>query len=302
MKNSLPKATHEGKLDLGVEEFSIECFNLDNGERVLSRIGFLRAMGRTGKAKGGRKYDEEFRVPVFLSASNIKSLVTEDLIENSAPIHFIDLNGNQSIGYRAELLPGVSYLYAEALDKGILLANQLHIGEKAKKLVKAFLKISIISLVDEATGYQYQREKQELQKILKAYISEELLPWQKKFPDIFYREIFRLNGWDFTIKSIQNRPGVVGKWTNSLIYKQLPIGILEELKRRTPRSKAGNYTAKFHQSLTEDTGDPNLNAQINSIIAIMQISDTWVEFLKNFNKMVSRRRGQLELRFEDLQP
>ena len=28
-----------------------------------------------------------------------------------------------------------------------------------------------------------------LQKILKAYISEELLPWQKRFPDIYYKEL-----------------------------------------------------------------------------------------------------------------
>ena len=51
----------------------------------------------------------------------------------------------------------------------------------------AYMVVSIIALVDEATGYQYTREKDELQKILKAYIAEELLPWQKRFPDEFFK-------------------------------------------------------------------------------------------------------------------
>ena len=114
--------------------------------------------------------------------------------------------------------------------------------------------IGITALVDEATGYQYEREKDELQKILKAYISEELLQWQKTFPEKYYQEIFRLNGWDFTLSSIKKRPGVVGIWTNKLIYEQLPKGVLKELKEKTPVSEAGNKTARYFQSPTPDYG------------------------------------------------
>jgi phage protein len=45
---------------------------------------------------------------------------------------------------------------------------------------------------------------------------------------------------------------VIGKWTNIVIYEQLPPGVLEELKKHTPKNDAGNYTARFHQSLTPD--------------------------------------------------
>jgi hypothetical protein len=41
--------------------------------------------------------------------------------------------------------------------------------------------LGITALVDEATGYQYDRERDELQKILSKYISNELLAWQKTF-------------------------------------------------------------------------------------------------------------------------
>lgn len=69
--------------------------------------------------------------------------------------------------------------------------------------MRVFARVGITALVDEATGYQYDREKNELQKILKAYIAEDLLPWQKRFPDIYYKELFRLNGWDFTVNGIK---------------------------------------------------------------------------------------------------
>ena len=80
------------------------------------------------------------------------------------------------------------------------------IADQCELLIRSFAKIGIIALVDEATGYQYTREKNELQKILKAYISPELLPWQSRFPPIFYTELFRLNGWDYTVSGIKKRP------------------------------------------------------------------------------------------------
>jgi len=43
-------------------------------------------------------------------------------------------------------------------------------------LVKSLSKIGIIALVDEATGYQYERDREELYHILEAYISKEFLP------------------------------------------------------------------------------------------------------------------------------
>lgn len=299
-KLKLPKATHEGEINIG--EIKIKCYNLDTGERALSRIGFLKAIGRTGKAKGGRKYDEEFKTPVFLSAKNIKPFITSELLENSKPMPFIDLSGKESIGYKAELLPSVCYVFIDAYEQGVLSKTQSHIYEKAKILVRGFAKIGIIALVDEATGYQYDRERQELQKILKAYISEELLKWQKTFPDTYYIEIFRLNGWDYTVSNIKKRPGVIGIWTNKVIYEQLPRGILEELKKKTPKSITGHYTARFFQSLTIDTGHPHLNAQLNQVIAIMRISDNWKQFIQQFNKLINRKSGQLELRFEDFDP
>ena len=172
------------------------------------------------------------------------------------------------------------------------------IVRSANIIIRSVAKVGIVALVDEATGYQYEREKDELQKILKAYISEELLPWQKRFPDIFYRELFRLNGWDFTINGIKKRPGVIGKWTNTIIYEELPNGILDELKKKAPKNESGNRTERYHQFLTLDVGEPNLEKQINKVITLFQVSDNMKQFWDNFKKMKMRQIGQTELPFD----
>jgi hypothetical protein len=118
------------------------------------------------------------------------------------------------------------------------------------------------------------------------------------FPDTFYYEIFRLKKWDFTVSGIKKRPGVIGRWTNELIYKQLPKGVLDELKSKTPKSNEGNYTARFFQSLTPDIGHPSLTAQIYKVIGLMSISNNWEEFKSHFNKMVDRANGQMEINFD----
>jgi len=40
-------------------------------------------------------------MPVFLTANNLKPYIPNELVENSTPVLFIDLNGNSSIGYLA---------------------------------------------------------------------------------------------------------------------------------------------------------------------------------------------------------
>ena len=297
--SKIPKATHQGEVDIA--GFKIKCYNLDTGDRVLSREGFLRTLGRVGNPKHKEEQENDlFQTPVFLRANNLKDFISNELMASSQPIVF-EVGSKKVYGYRANILPLVCYVYADAEKAGVLTARQKIYAERSHILIRGFATVGIIALVDEATGYQYQRETDELQKILKAYIAEELLPWQKTFPDIYYREIFRLNGWDFTVSNIKKRPGVVGTWTNKIIYEQLPKGVLKELKQNTPKSPSGNYTARLFQSLTPDVGNPHLQNQLNSVITLMQVSDNWKSFITQFNKLVDRRKGQLELKFSDFE-
>lgn len=93
------KAIYEGTLELGGVE--IDCANLEDGTRVLSRAGFVRAIGRTGKVKGGEAYKPESNLPVFIGAENLKSFISSDLVRNSTALHYKPLRGGIAMGYPA---------------------------------------------------------------------------------------------------------------------------------------------------------------------------------------------------------
>ncbi|RBL89840.1 P63C domain-containing protein [Chitinophaga flava] len=84
----------------------------------------------------------------------------------------------------------------------------------------------MIALVDEATGYQYDRERFELQKIPTAYISDEILKWQLTFTDEFYKQVYRLWGLPLIPQYIKNKPSIIGKLITRYIYEHLPEGVL----------------------------------------------------------------------------
>lgn len=294
MSKVLLKATHEGKIQIGDNE--LNCAVLSDGSRVITKSAIFKAFGRTkrGRNKG------EIRVPnmpAFIDANNLQPFIGVDLQAVLIQIDYTDKNGNESNGYNADILPLMCKMYLDARNEKVLKIQQQPLARASEILLLALSKVGITALVDEATGYQYDREKDELQKILKAYIAEELLPWQKRFPDLYYKELFRLNGWDFTVKGIKKRPGVIGTWTNKLIYEQLPKGVIDILKSNTPKNQSGNYIARFHQNLTLDVGEPNLTAQINQIITLCQLSDNMAHMWQQFEKLKARQSNQLKLPF-----
>src|SRR5437870_2268080 len=74
-KHSIPKATHEGAIPLGSK--SVPCAVLDDGTRLLTQGGFLQALGRAEKAKGGQGSTVDGMVP-FLAAINLKPFIPVD--------------------------------------------------------------------------------------------------------------------------------------------------------------------------------------------------------------------------------
>jgi hypothetical protein len=282
------------KGELNLNGLIIPCYVLNDGTRVLSGRGMQEAL----KMVDDNKTTSGHRIVRYLNQKTLNPFIYKYLaLDHFSPILCYE-GGKKINGYKAEVLADICDVFLQARKEIDLSPRQLIIAEQCEILMRAFARVGITALVDEATGYQYERENDELQKILKAYISEELLPWQKRFPDIFYKELFRLNGWDYTVNGIKKRPGIIGKWTNAFIYEELPNGVLEELKKKTPKSELGNRTNRYHQLLTTDIGEPNLEKQINKVITLFQVSDNMKQFCDNFKKMKMRQIGQMELPFE----
>lgn len=266
--------SREGIVKVGNAE--LQCYVLDDESRVLARASFVKAIGRTGKVKGGRRFDEEFETPVFLTAENLKPFFPSDLAVNSKPILFMD-GDSQMIGYRAELLPDVCDIFADADRAGVLRKNQQHIAAACRLVSRGLTRVGIIGLIDEATGYQHTRAANALAKILETYIAKELQPWVYTFGNEFYKELFRLRGLDYQKDNVK-RPQYFGHLTNDIIYRRLAPGVLEEIKRTEPKLPSGRRKGAIHQRLDPDKGHPKLREHIASVTTIMALSDDYSDF------------------------
>ena len=184
--------------------------------------------------------------------------------------------------FEASLFVDLCKAYVDAMhDHALQTEKQEQTARRLYAIMTAFAKTGLIAVIDEVTGYQADRDRDEMQKVLEKYISAELLPWAKRFPDEFYKQMFRLKGWEYKGKA---KTPYAGKLTNKYIYEYWPKGVLEELQKETPKSDTGNRKNRFHQHLSEETGLPNLDKQLQQTIALMKASDSWEEFDHLFKK------------------
>lgn len=284
----LPIATH-GSDDhpLRVGEIEIPCYVLEDGRRVLVQRGMLigldMSQGTAGRGPGDR-------LGKFIAGKAINPCVSKelaDLINN--PIRFKTPTGNVAYGYEATVLADLCDSVLEARKRGKLNYQSEHIANRCEILVRGFARVGIIALVDEATGYQHYRARRALEEILEQFIAKELLKWAKTFPDEFYQEMFRLKRWEYRQLS-SKRPIQAGKLTNDLVYERLAPGVLEELKRITPRDDKGRLKHRYHQRLTEDVGHPRLREHLSAVLALMRASDDWHSFYRAINRALPKQK------------
>ena len=274
----IPKATHTGILKIGGQE--IQCDVLEDGRRVLRQKTFLAAIGR-GKVGGKQRRGlVATNLPVFVQADNLTPYFEKDFIQRALPITYRGVDSRRYIAYDAPVLPEVCKIYVKAEHDDALQENQKKIAAVCKAMICGLATVGITALVDDATGYVYERERNELQKILENYIEKELLPWTKKFPDEFFEQVYRLHGWIWP-KVHKNHPQYVGKFINDYIYNSLPPMVVEELKRINPANENGNRKHRHHQWLTESFGQKALEKRVIKVTAGLQFADNLDQF-KNF--------------------
>ena len=160
--------------------------------------------------------------------------------------------------------------------------NQKQLAVASDILMRSLAKVGIVALIDEATGYQYERDTRALQELLSQYIAKEFLPWVKTFDDEFYIQMFRLRGWDYKGRL---KTSYAGQLTNFLVYNRLPEDVVTELRRLNPvLNKNGYRRHRLHQRLTKEYGYQHLNQQISTVTTMMKGFDTWDEFEPVFRK------------------
>ena len=288
--DSIPIASHGDddhplRIPNGDGVIEIPCYVLDDGRRVLVQSGMFKGLDMSqGTAS---KQGQGDRLGRFIATKGINPFVSKELAEViTNPIRFSARGGGIAYGYEATVLADLCDAVLEARKTVKLNYQQEHIARRCEILVRGFARVGIIALVDEATGYQRDRARDELATILEAFVAKELQKWVKTFDLEFYEMICELKG--LPLERAKKRPKYFGKLTNSLVYCRLAPGVLTELKKMSPADERGNRKTKLFQGLTPDIGHPRLREHLAGVTAAMKTIKNlglgWDELIKSLDK------------------
>lgn len=283
MSTKMIKAQYRGELNFG--DLTIPCAVLEDGTRVLSEWGITRVLGsRSGASKRLKKEAQKdgALIPVFLAPPRLKPFIAKELEAGPLkPIEYDDA-GTVTIGYQAQILPIVCDIWLQAREAGALQDQQLEKAQKAEILARSLAKVGIDALVDEATGYQYDRKYDALRVLIKAYIEDELRQWVKTFPDSFFSALDRL--YDNEKTTPRSRPQYYGKFINTYIYDPIERGLVKRELDKKNITDGGKRKARFHQWLTDD-GKAQLIMRIGKIEGLMETSHNLSRFKENVKRL-----------------
>ena len=295
--DEVKQATH-GSDDhpLQIGDIEIPAYVLEDETRVLSQRGIQTGIGMStsGGVRGAH------RLAQFIEGLAEKGVDCRDLaVRIRNPILFRPIQGGKlAYGYEATILADICDAVLAARQKtGALLPQQSHFAEQCEILVRGFARVGIIALVDEATGFQKDRAKDALARILEAFIAKELRPWLPTFPSDFYQEMFRLRGMDYSSDTV-HRPRYFGLLTNDIVYDRLAPGVLEELKRVNPKDEVGRRKHRHFQWLTSNRGYPKLREHLGAVVATMRLSADWYDFMAKLDKYYPRQGKPTQLAFD----
>ena len=295
---SLPRATHgstEHPLRIGDTE--IPCYVLEDGTRVLSQRGVISGLGMSRGSSSASTGGGD-RLASFIGSKSISPHINNELLlAINNPVKFVHPSGGgPAFGYPATLLADLCDAVLKARQEGSLHQQQAHIAAQCEILVRGFARVGIIALVDEATGYQRDREKDALAKILEAFVAKELQPYVRTFPPEYYEELFRLRGLKYPPENPRFRPQYFGMLTNDIVYERLAPGLLEELKKQATKDEK---KAHLHRRLTQEVGHPKLREHLASVVTAMKLSDDYKDFIEKLNRIHQRYNPQSSLELDE---
>ncbi len=244
-----PFAKYSGTLKLA--DTDLEVYVLDTAQRVISLRATVKAIADVDTGKLGKYIGAQTLKP-FIDSEKILGL----LVEFSIP-------GTQmkGLGLTSEQFESICRGYVQALYKNAPLTDkQREIAIKCAVLTTALARTGLDALIDEATGYQYERREDELQLKLRLYIAEELRDWEKTFPDGLWEEFGRLTNWQSPLKS---RPKWWGKLVIELIYDTLDPDVAKYLRENKPEPGV-----HWHRQFTENYGVRQLVERCHQIIGM----------------------------------
>lgn len=280
--NRPPRAINWGELVLGGDAAS--CYVLDDGRRVISRTGATDVLT---DGKGGGNLES------YIEAAQLSAYLPRDLEDQWIDFEIPEVTNKRVRGMTAETFLDLCTAYVRARDDGAALTpRQNQIAIKANMVLAAVAKVGLIALIDEVTGYQYERAQDALQMKLRLYLEEEMRQWEKTFPDELWVQFARLTGKP---GPITQRPKYWGKLVMELVYGYLDPDVADWLKKNAPEPKKGR---NYHQWLTAQYGLNKLMQHLWKLIGMAQACGSMSELRHRMAETYGREPYQFTLFLE----
>lgn len=289
--NTLPQAVSEGLLPLG--EIHLQAYVLKDKRRVFHKKSMGKALGLT--SEGGN---------VFLRTINSKGLASyisdQIKIALNNPIVFQTMDGTIAHGYEGTVLIDICDAIWEAKRDGALTPTQHKIGLRAEFIFRSSAKLGIVALIDEATGYIADKDKEEYRNLFRQFLLEECRGYESEFPDQIFDMIYAIH--KLPRKHKNKHPQFFGHFFRKYIYTPLANSnglILEMLDEKNPVVyDNGGRRYKMHPFLTKELGIPALKAHYWQLLGIWNATKSKIPFEKGFKKAFPQIGDQQDL-FDD---
>lgn len=268
----LPLAKWPGELEIG-----IACYVLSDGRRVISRTG---ATDFLTSSKGGGNLES------YTGVQAISKYLPPDLPGQMVEFVLPGVVNKTVRGLDAETFVEICRAYVTAWQAGdIQTDTQITIAKRAAVFLGSCAKVGLIALIDEATGYQYERPADALALKLRLFLADEMRKWEKTFPDELWEQFGRLTNWRGPLHS---RPKYWGKLVMELIYDYLDADVADWLRDNAPKPLHGQ---NYHQWLSEQYGLKKLIEHIWKVVGIASACDDLGELKHKMEDIYGNRPG-----------
>jgi hypothetical protein len=272
----LPEARWPGVLEIG--ESQLPVYVLDDGRRVVSRTGAVSAL--VGPVGGN--------LESYLKVEALRSYVPANLSSQMVQFTIPGVVNKTVQGMNAETFLDVCRAYVRARDDAVLKTpRQIEIAIKAGMFLAACANVGLIGLIDEATGYQYERAQDALRLKLQLFLEDEMRKWEKTFPDELWKEFGRLTNWSGLL---HERPKYWGKLVMELVYGYLDPDVADWLRKNTPKPQHGQ---NYHQWLSSQYGLKKLIEHLWMLIGMASACSSMAEL----RRKMGERYGRVPVQF-----
>lgn len=272
MSDSRRKAVCSGTLFDGL----VDCYVLDDGRRVISQRGVVRALTGGGRSRG------DISTYIDRLPEDSRHLALAAAIEFRLP------SGGTANGRDAEWVVDVLQAYVDAHFDGELHPSQEHLAKNASRILRVLGKVGLAALIDEATGYERAREEGALARLFDRLFRAKAAPWERMFSDALVLSLCRLDGIDW---KGGRHPRHLASTQRSIYDRILSAKAGDELRRRNPSPSRGS---NHHQHLSAEAQE-DLRQQLTIVEVIANQSRSKADFWARMDRQYDGAYLQLDL-------